>query len=65
MIILLFQIDIIEVFIKLEEIVMMLFIIKYMVQKIGKNGSYKQCSDTENCGYVMRSPNAKKVDDGE
>ena len=28
---------------------------KYMVQKMGKNGSYKQCSDTEGCGFVMRS----------
>ena len=27
---------------------------KYMVQKMGKNGYYKQCSDTENCGYVIR-----------
>jgi DNA topoisomerase-1 len=33
---------------------------KYMVQKIGKNGSYKQCSDTENCGYVMRSAGGRK-----
>lgn len=36
---------------------------KYMVQKIGKNGSYKQCSDTENCGYVMRT--GKKTEEEE
>ena len=27
---------------------------KYMIQRIGRNGSFKQCSDTEGCGYVMR-----------
>ncbi len=32
---------------------------KYMVQKMGKNGSYKQCSDVEGCGYVMRSAKQK------
>ncbi|MCR5610763.1 MAG: type I DNA topoisomerase [Clostridiales bacterium] len=37
---------------------------KYMVQKIGKNGSYKQCSDTEGCGYVMRT-SSKKNDEEE
>jgi len=33
---------------------------KYMVQKMGKNGSYRQCSDTENCGYVQRLPKQKE-----
>ena len=32
---------------------------KYMVQKLGKNGSYKQCSDVDGCGYVMRSAKQK------
>ncbi|MBO4563394.1 MAG: type I DNA topoisomerase [Clostridia bacterium] len=36
---------------------------KYMVQKIGKNGSYKQCSDTENCGYVLRQSGSKKTEE--
>lgn len=35
---------------------------KFMVQKVGKNGSYKQCSDTENCGYVLRSAGKTKPD---
>ncbi|MCR5809108.1 MAG: type I DNA topoisomerase [Clostridiales bacterium] len=38
---------------------------KYMVQKIGKNGSYKQCSDEENCGYVLRMQNKQKAEDEE
>lgn len=38
---------------------------KYMVQKMGKNGSYKQCSDTENCGYVSRTSGGKKTEDAE
>ena len=36
---------------------------KYMVQKIGKNGSYKQCSDVENCGFVLRPTAKQKTDD--
>lgn len=36
---------------------------KYMVQKIGKNGSYKQCSDTENCGFVMRTASKKNEEE--
>lgn len=38
---------------------------KYMVQKIGKNGSYKQCSDAENCGYVLRAAAKQKNDEEE
>ncbi|MBR3382142.1 MAG: type I DNA topoisomerase [Clostridia bacterium] len=38
---------------------------KYMVQKIGKNGSYKQCSDTENCGYISRPPVGRKPEEEE
>ena len=33
---------------------------KYLVQKMGRNGSYKQCSDTQNCGYVMRKAKQKE-----
>ena len=32
---------------------------KFMVQRMGKNGSYKQCSDTESCGYVLRPSKQK------
>ncbi len=38
---------------------------KYMVQKIGKNGSYKQCSDAEGCGFVLRPASKQKNEDGE
>ena len=38
---------------------------KYMVQKLGKNGSFKQCSDVEGCGYVMRSAGKQKNDEDE
>lgn len=37
---------------------------KYMVQKIGRNGSFKQCSDAEGCGYVLR-PSGKKNENNE
>ena len=38
---------------------------KYMVQKLGKNGSYKQCSDTQGCGFVMRPAGKQKNNDEE
>lgn len=38
---------------------------KYMVQKIGKNGSYKQCSDVVGCGFVMRPSGKQKGEDQE
>ncbi len=38
---------------------------KYMVQKIGKNGSYKQCSDVEGCGYVLRTAVKNKSEEEE
>ena len=38
---------------------------KYMVQKIGKNGSYKQCSDVEGCGFVMRPSARQRSEDEE
>lgn len=38
---------------------------KFMVQRMGKNGSYKQCSDTESCGYVMRPSKQKEEESRE
>ena len=38
---------------------------KYMVQKMGKNGSYKQCSDVEGCGYVLRMSGKQKPEEEE
>ena len=38
---------------------------KYMVQKIGKNGSYKQCSDVVGCGFVMRPAGKQKSEEEE
>ena len=38
---------------------------KYMVQKMGKNGSYKQCSDVEGCGYVLRMSGKQKTEEEE
>ena len=38
---------------------------KYMVQKMGKNGSYKQCSDVEGCGYVLRMTGKQKTEEEE
>ncbi|MBO6061522.1 MAG: type I DNA topoisomerase [Clostridia bacterium] len=36
---------------------------KYMVQKLGKNGSYKLCSDEQGCGYVMRPSGKQKQEE--
>ena len=36
---------------------------KYMVQKIGRNGSFKQCSDAEDCGFVLRSGDKKNSEE--
>ena len=38
---------------------------KYMVQKMGRNGSYKQCSDTENCGFISRPAQNRKAEEDE
>ena len=38
---------------------------KYMVQKMGRNGSYKQCSDVEGCGFISRPPQNRKADSEE
>ena len=38
---------------------------KYMVQKMGRNGSYKQCSDLENCGFISRPAQNRKAEEDE
>lgn len=36
---------------------------KYMVQKMGRNGSFKQCSDAEGCGFVLRFGDKKNSEE--